>query len=230
MNLHDIQYKKEAGARVRHCINIHNCGACLNFRTIKQNWELSRWLDQKNHTEIMSWQVVYYAVTFSLCLHAHAYQTGATVELQSHNYPDYYIQPANSVSGGVVTIQRPTKPASWEMVSPSLCNVLGTVSFHLSSQGTYYLRYRNGLIYTEKYDGSSSFADSACFYIRYDKWFPGHAAIESVKSPGYFLRHQHSQLKCIAVQHYSKWMPAITSFSPSAYDLSHTTIHIISLD
>ena len=42
---------------------------------------------------------------------------------------------------------------------------------------------------------SSTFANSACFYIRQDKWFPGHAAIESVKSPGHFFRHQGLQLK-----------------------------------
>ena len=42
---------------------------------------------------------------------------------------------------------------------------------------------------------SSTFANSACFYIQQDKWFPGHAAIESVKSPGHFFRHQGLQLK-----------------------------------
>ena len=50
-------------------------------------------------------------------------------------------------------------------------------------------------MYAEAYDRSSTFANSACFYIRQDKWFPGHAAIESVKSPGHFFHHERLQLK-----------------------------------
>ena len=72
----------------------------------------------------------------------------------------------------------------------------GLVSFLIGLQDSnIYLRYRNGLLYAEAYDHSSSFANSACFYIRHNKWFPRHAAIESVYSPGYYLRHEYLQLK-----------------------------------
>ena len=124
-------------------------------------------------------------------------QTDATkIELQSYNLPDYYIRTAHRVHGGAVTLDRQVQPEIWKIVSPGLCNTQGSVSFRMSLQDSnVYIRYRNGLVYAESYDRSSSFANSACFYIRYNKWFPGYAAIESINSPGYFLRHQYLQLK-----------------------------------
>ena len=132
------------------------------------------------------------AIIFSLSLHTG--MTDAAIQLQSYNYPDYYI--AGPVRGGAATINRQAKPETWEIVSPSLCNVHGSVSFRIGSQNSnVYLQYKNGVVYAEAYDRSSAFANSACFYIRQDKWFPGHAAIESVKSPGHFFRHERLQLK-----------------------------------
>ena len=118
------------------------------------------------------------------------------IELQSYNLPDYYIQTAHRIHGGAVTVQRTTHPEIWKTVSPGLCNREGTVSIRIGLQDSnVYLRHRNGLIYAEANDHSSSFANSACYYIRYNKWFPGHVAIESVYSPGYFIRHQFLRLK-----------------------------------
>ena len=132
------------------------------------------------------------AIIFSLSLHTG--MTDAAIQLQSYNHPDYYI--AGPVRGDAATINRQAKPETWEIVSPSLCNVHGSVSFRVGSQNSnVYLRYKNGVVYAEAYDRSSTFANSACFYIRQDKWFPGHAAIESVKSPGHFFRHERLQLK-----------------------------------
>ena len=119
-----------------------------------------------------------------------------TAQLQSYNLPDYYIQTADSIHGGAVTLERQIQPQVWEIVTPGLCNTKGTASIRIALKGSkVYLRYRNGLVYAESNDHSSSFAHSACFYIRHDKWFPGHAAFESVDSPGYFIRHQFLELK-----------------------------------
>lgn len=172
----------------------------------------------------MSWIFVC-ILTLSLCLYTQAHKSNAAVELQSYNYPDYYIQPANTVSGGAVTIQRSAKPATWKVISPGLCNARGTVSFRIGSQNfNIYLRNRNGLVNAENFDHSSSFADSACFYIRYNKWFPRHVAIESFKSPGYFLRHQHSRIKFHPYRSttlFEKDASYIALFSQSANDSSH---------
>jgi hypothetical protein len=118
------------------------------------------------------------------------------IELQSYNLPDYYIHTAHRLHGGTATLQRQTQPVIWKIVSPGLCNRVDTVSIRIGLQDSnIYLRHRNGLIYAEANDRSNFFANSACFYVRYNKWFPGHAAIESVNSPGYFIRHQLLQLK-----------------------------------
>ena len=118
------------------------------------------------------------------------------IELQSYNLPDYYVHTAHRVHGGAVNLQRQTQPEIWKIVSPGLCDIEGTASIRIGLQDSnIYLRHRNGLIYAEANDHSSFFASSACFYIRYNKWFPGHAAIESVNSPGYFIRHERLRLK-----------------------------------
>ena len=142
----------------------------------------------------MKLSLLFYVI-FVLSLHA--LKTDATkIELQSYNLPDYYIRTAHRVHGGAVTLDRQVQPEIWKTVSPSLCNTQGSVSFRIGLEDSnVYLRYRNGLVYAEAYDYSSSFANSACFYIRHNKWFPGHAAIESVNTTGYFLRHQYLQLK-----------------------------------
>ena len=130
-----------------------------------------------------------------LSLHGHTTEA-VNIELQSYNIPDYYIHTAHSTHGGAVTLQRQVQPIIWKIVSPGLCNREGTVSIRIGLQDSnVYLRHRNGLIYAESYDQSGSFAHSACFYIRHDKWFPGHAAFESVYSSGYFIRHRFLQLK-----------------------------------
>ena len=77
------------------------------------------------------------------------------------------------------------------MRSPGICNSRGTVSFCI---GTLCLWRKNNVVHAERNDGSRSFALDACFYLRADKWFPGHAAIESVNYPGRFLRHQQGRL------------------------------------
>lgn len=130
-----------------------------------------------------------------LILHGHTTEA-ASVELQSYNIPDYYVQTAHRVQGGTVTLQRQTQPEIWKIISPGLCNRDGSVSIRIGLQDSnIYLRHRNGLIYAESNNQSSSFFHAACFYIRHDNWFPGHAAFESVYSPGYFIRHQFLQLK-----------------------------------
>ena len=98
------------------------------------------------------------ATIFSLSLHTG--MTDAAIQLQSYNYPDYYI--TGPVRGGAATINRQAKPETWEIISPSLCNAHGSVSFDIGSQNSnVYLRYKNGVVYAEAYDCSSTFANSA---------------------------------------------------------------------
>ena len=126
----------------------------------------------------------------------HAYTTNAAVELQSYNYPDHYIKRANLATGGAVTIHRQARPDLWYIVRPGLCGNAGSASIRTSVHNSnIYIRYRNGLVYAEANDGTTAFSNSACFYIRENKWFPGHAAFESVTTPGHYLRHQFFQLK-----------------------------------
>ena len=118
------------------------------------------------------------------------------IELQSYNFPDFYVRTAHRLHGGAVTLERQVQPEIWEMVTPGLCNLQGTVSFRISVRNTNtYLRHRHFVVYAEDNDGSTLFANDACFYLRQDKWFPGHAAFESVNVPNRFIRHQYFRLK-----------------------------------
>ena len=117
------------------------------------------------------------------------------VELQSYNLPDHYIRTAHRLHGSSVTLAIQARPDIWNMRSPGICNSTGTVSFCIGAQSNVCLRHKNNLIYAENNDRSSSFARDACFYLRADKWFPGHAAFESVTYPGRYLRHNWFRLK-----------------------------------
>ena len=65
-----------------------------------------------------------------------------------------------------MTLDRQVQPEIWKTVSPGLSNTQGSVSFRIGlHDSNIYLRYRNGLVYAEAYDHSSSFVNSACFYI-----------------------------------------------------------------
>ena len=134
-----------------------------------------------------------------LCIFAGLYFASpidcVSVELQSYNFPDHYIRTADYLNGGSVIISNQDEPEIWNMLSPGICNLAGTVSFCIGAQSNVCLRHRNNLVYAENNDRSHSFARDACFYPLADKWFPGHAAFESVTYPGGFLRHQGSRLK-----------------------------------
>lgn len=136
-------------------------------------------------------------IIFVLCsVHVHMYTADAAVELQSYNLPDYYIHVAHRVSGGAVSIRRQAQPEVWQIESPGLCGAQGSASIRIGlDNSNIYIRYRNGLAYAEANDDTSSFSTSACFYIRHNKWFPGHVAFESVSLSGYYLRHQDLELK-----------------------------------
>lgn len=68
-----------------------------------------------------------------LILHGHTTEA-ASVELQSYNIPDYYVQTAHRVQGGTVTLQRQTQPEIWKIISPGLCNRDGSVSIRIGLQ------------------------------------------------------------------------------------------------
>ena len=104
------------------------------------------------------------AIIFGLSLHTG--MTDAVIQLQSYNYHDYYI--TGPVHGGAATINYQAKPETWEIASPNFCNVHG---FCIGSQNSnvYKSMFQKRVVYAEAYDRSSTFANSACFYIRQDK-------------------------------------------------------------
>ena len=57
------------------------------------------------------------------------------------------------------------------------------------------MRHRGFLLYTDPLQETVLFRNDACFYLRNNKWFPGHDAFESVNYPGRFIRHQGYRLK-----------------------------------
>ena len=113
------------------------------------------------------------------------------VEVQSYNYPDYYI----SRSGSAGYIQRRTQPVQWRLVTPGLCGLQGTVSLQLSADPNVYLRDRGFLLYADPFQDSGLFRNDACFFLRKNKWYPGCDAYESVIFPGRFIRHQGFRLQ-----------------------------------
>ena len=134
-------------------------------------------------------------IVASYCIVSQA--VSVNVELQSYNYPTFYVKTAHRLHGGRVTIANNAQPQIWNMITPGLCNIAGTVSFSISAStsNTAYMRHSNSLLSAKTNDGSDSFASNACFYVHSDKWFPGHAAFESVNTPGHFIRHNYLRLK-----------------------------------
>ena len=134
-----------------------------------------------------------------LCIFAGLYlvlpAAGVNIELQSYNLPHYYVRTAHRLHGGRVTIGNQEQPEIWNMFSPGLCNLTKTVTFCIGTNSNVCLRHRNVMVYAESNNGSRAFALDACFYLRAEKWFPGHVAFESVNYPGRYLRHQWLQLK-----------------------------------
>lgn len=119
---------------------------------------------------------------------------GINVELQSYNYPAYYFRVAHRTHGGNVTIAQDARPDIFNMRIPGLCNQSDTVSFSTTASNKY-LRHRNWQLFAESNDGSDLFANDACFRLHVDKWFPGHAAFESINFPGRYLRHTQFRLE-----------------------------------
>ena len=83
----------------------------------------------------------------------------------------------------------------WRLVAPGLCGHNGTVSLQLSDNLNVYLRHRGFLLFADPFQNTDLFKYDACFYLRKDKWVPGHDAFESVNFPGRFIRHQRFRLK-----------------------------------
>ena len=92
------------------------------------------------------------------CLFSQA--VGVNVELQSYNYPTYYVKTAHQLHGGKVTIANDAQPQIWNMITPGVCNITGTVSFSISAStsNTVYMRHNNSLLSAKTNDGSDSFA------------------------------------------------------------------------
>ena len=91
---------------------------------------------------------------------------GVSIELQSYNLLDYYVRTAHRLHGGRATIGKQEQPEIWNMLSPGLCNLTGTVTFCIGANSNVCLRHRNLKVYAESNNGSHSFALDACFYLR----------------------------------------------------------------
>ncbi len=113
------------------------------------------------------------------------------VELQSYNYPNYYI----GVTGNAGYIVKQAHPEQWIIVSPGLCGLPNTISFQSAGNSHNYLRHRGFLLHEDPLTYSDLYNKDACFYQRKNKWFVGHDAFESVNYPGRFIRHQGYRLK-----------------------------------
>merc|ERR1712096_500700 len=74
-------------------------------------------------------------------------------------------------------------------VVQGLCNIAGTISFESVKNPGQFLRHRFTRIYLDPHDSSDLYRSDACFFPRYNKYFPGYTAYESVNYPNLFIRH-----------------------------------------
>ena len=116
-----------------------------------------------------------------------------TVELQSYNYPSYYV----GARGNSAYILQQAQPRRWKIVTPGLCGNPGTVSIQSATNHDRYLRHHAFVVFEQSFSSDTNkplFRRDACFIQRKDKWFPGHDAFEGHNIPGRFMRHRGYRL------------------------------------
>jgi len=121
----------------------------------------------------------------------HAKPTATYRSVRSVNYPDRYWH----VSGDLVKLDPIASSAARRDATFTVVKGLADASCYsfATADGTY-LRHRDFLLRSERYDGSALFKQDATFCPRTSS-YPGAVMLESVNFPGRYLRHQNFQLK-----------------------------------
>ncbi|MFJ1970549.1 AbfB domain-containing protein [Streptomyces sp. NPDC087903] len=115
-----------------------------------------------------------------------------TRSVQSVNYPDRFWH----VSGGLVKLDPVGGSESREDSTFTLVNGLAKSScYSFVADDGGYLRHRDFVLRSERYDGSTLFRQDATFCAVSSASFPGAVMLESVNYPGRFLRHQNFGLR-----------------------------------
>ncbi|MEU5591994.1 AbfB domain-containing protein [Streptomyces sp. NPDC020298] len=127
--------------------------------------------------------------------------SSAWKSVRAVNYPDRYWH----VSGGYVKLDPigsgyARRDATFKVVN-GLANS-SCYSFATADGG--YLRHRNFVLRSERYDGSSLFKQDATFCPR-ASMYSGAVMLESVNYPGRFLRHQNFLLKLDSYQNSNQY-------------------------
>ena len=148
-----------------------------------------------------------------------------TVELQSYNYPSYYV----GARGNSAYILQQAQPRRWKIVTPGLCGNPGTVSIQSATNHDRYLRHHAFVVFEQSFSSDTNkplFRRDACFIQRKDKWFPGHDAFEGHNIPGRFMRHRGYRLYMdvyVSTALFEKDAIAFVSWNPPAAQFSHST-------
>merc|ERR1712168_54066 len=105
---------------------------------------------------------------------------------QSYDWPTYKIGIQHGYKGYLTN-----KIVDYQhfKVVQGLCSIDGTISFESVKSPGHFLRHNTGKIYLDKGDSSGLYRSDACFFPRYDKYFHGFTAYESVNYPNQFIRH-----------------------------------------
>merc|ERR1712096_169880 len=111
---------------------------------------------------------------------------------EAKNYPNLKIGVLNN-GQGTLTSKYPDRQHF--RVVQGLCGVDGTISFESVAKPGNFLSVSNSkLIFVFRYQQNLYYKKAACFYPRYNKYFEGYTAYESVTWPNYFIRHKRFSL------------------------------------
>jgi len=143
-------------------------------------------LNEDDNTDIFkkdaSWKTV----------HPEPVDTYSDAMFQSKNYPDRYI--GIGITGKLAKLTSEDNASRHFRVVKGLCGVVGTVSFEsVEKRGQFfYVLSSSGYIYLSKsVKNNASNRKRACFIPRYNKYFEGYNAYESVEYPNTFIRHKN---------------------------------------
>ena len=112
------------------------------------------------------------SITVSIFLYTINFLTDSDAVFVSRNYPGKKMSIKNKNEGWLLDQTILNNPLQHYSVVEGLCGVAGTVSFRSVAFPTMYLRHQNFKIYLHAKDSSDLYKSDACFFPRYNKYFP----------------------------------------------------------